>query len=832
MATMVAIRSQGPAVARFGWSAWPLVTLLFAAAEVWVVHLEFRRAAHTISLSEIPLVLGLIFLAPPYLVAAQLLGAGPILLFHRRQGPLKLVFNLAQLALSVELAALVYHVGRPGADPLGPTGWLLATVATTVAALVGVIAVSGVISLSEGRLSLAKRLPVMVFSLAGAVVNACLALVVAVVVSRDPRAGALLLMPAAALYLAYRAYTRERQKTERIEFLYNSGRTLAATGAAQSSIVALLREALQMFRAELAQVTVMAGGSGQFEARTTVRGDEVVEVEHPVDPGGEASFLERVMAADHGAIIGSDSAAEAERALLTGRDIRDAMITSLKSDNRVIGTILVGNRLGAVSSFTGDDLALLETLATQVGAAVENARLERVLHHQAFHDSLTNLGNRGLFTQRLDHALNKSDPRVAVLSVDIDDFKTVNDTLGHSAGDQLLVKVAEQLALAVRGGDTAARRGGDEFAVLVEDITDVGDAVVAARRVLEVFRRPYSVAGRELRIKASVGIATNLEFPTDGPSLLMQADVAMYYAKRATSGEGYCVFELSMQEEVAERHALREDLRLALERGELTNVYQPIVSLQTGRVLGTEALVRWNHPERGLVSPAYFITVAEESGLIVDLGRWVLGSACRQLREWHREFPEAAPLMVSVNLSALQLRQPGFVDDVVRVLQEVDLDARHLTLEITESTFMEDTRTAIARLRELRGLGIRVELDDFGTGYSSLSILRDLPLDGLKIDKSFVDGIRDLADRPVFLQAIVRLAQALDLNMVAEGIEHQVQADALTAIGCQRGQGYLFLHPEPAERMTEFLRQESRRVADESPTVVSLPARRRSDRSS
>ena len=376
----------------------------------------------------------------------------------------------------------------------------------------------------------------------------------------------------------------------------------------------------------------------------------------------------------------------------------------------------------------------------------------------------------------------------------------------------------------------ASRLGGDEFALLLEEITEVDDATAAAQRVLDAFSRPYQVMGQELRVKASIGVATNLDFPTDGASLLMQADVAMFYGKRSPSaGGGYSLFEPSMQEELTERHALRQDLQLALERGELANHYQPLISLPTGRVTGTEALVRWNHKQRGLVSPAYFIRVAEESGLIVDLGRWVLREACRQLREWHRQFPDGPPLSMSVNLSAMQLREPGFVDDVVRILQEVDLDPRHLTLEITESTFMEDARTAIARLRELRGLGIRLELDDFGTGYSSLSILRDLPLDGLKIDKSFVDTIRDPADRPVFLQAIVRMAEALELDMVAEGIEQQVQADALTAMGCQGGQGYLFCRPQPAEAITGFLQEESRRLAEETSAVLPMPARRRSD---
>jgi EAL domain-containing protein (putative c-di-GMP-specific phosphodiesterase class I) len=302
----------------------------------------------------------------------------------------------------------------------------------------------------------------------------------------------------------------------------------------------------------------------------------------------------------------------------------------------------------------------------------------------------------------------------------------------------------------------------------------------------------------------------------------------MYQAKGGADG-GFRVFEPSMQDEVAERHAIREDLRLALVRGEMVNYYQPLVALEGRAVFGAEALVRWRHPERGLVAPGYFIRLAEDSGLIIPLGRWVLREACRQLREWQREFPNAAPLSVSVNLSAVQLRQPGFVDDVVAILQETGLEARCLTLEVTESTFMDDTRAAIARLRELRGLGVRLELDDFGMGFSSLSILRDLPLDGLKIDKSFVDGIRSATDRPAFLQAIVRLADALQLEMVGEGVEHQHQADALRAMGCRRGQGYLFSRPLPAAEMGAYLRQSTAWAQGRDRGVLALPARRRSD---
>jgi len=819
--------SASPPVPLGGPAVGIAIAVAFAAAEVWVVHVQFQREAHTISLSEIPLTVGLFFLTPWALVLAQTTGVVAALLAHRRQGPTKLAFNVSQMVVGTGVGVVVFHAGMGAGDPLGPRSWLVAAAATTAASLVGIFSVRAAISLTDGQIDRRKLLPVTLFSLAGTVVNTSLALVGAVTIYRDPRAGALLLLPAAALYLAYQAYTRERQKTERMEFLYTTGQTLAGMGGGATGIVQLLREALDMFRAEVAEVWVRTAPGEAPGARTRVRAGNIVEVDEIGEVDYTVGLLEDVMSGDRGVIVTATAAEGAAAAFLSQAGLRDAVLTTLKADSRIVGTILIGNRLGNVSGFTPDHLNLLETVATQVGASVDNTRLERVLHHQAFHDALTHLPNRALLNARTDAALARTDSRVAVLLVDIDDFKVINDTMGHAVGDQLLVGVAARLTEAVRESDTPARIGGDEFAVLVEGLVTEADATAAARRVLDALRRPFALGGQEHRVTASIGIATNLGGLLDPGTLMLQADVAMYAAK-ATEPGLYRVFESSMQDEVAERHALRDDLRRALERGELVNHYQPLVALEGEAVLGMEALVRWHHPERGLIAPGFFIRLAEESGLIVQLGRWVLHEACRQLREWQREHP-TRQLGVSVNLSAVQLRQPGFVDDVVSILKETDLDPRSLTLEITESTFMDDTRTAIARLRELRGLGIRLELDDFGTGYSSLSILRDLPLDGLKIDKSFVDVIRSAADRPVFLQAIVGMAEALDLEMVGEGIEHAHQAEALQSMGCTRGQGYYFSRPLPAEQMRDFLAASFLRDESSAIAVLSLPMRRRSD---
>jgi diguanylate cyclase (GGDEF)-like protein len=820
-------RGWSPPAPGGGLWVWLFVLAGFTAAEVWVVHLQFRREAHTVALGEIPVTVGLFFLAPWQVFIALLLGVGPALVFHRRQSLVKVIFNLAELTLGLGTATLVFHLAV-GTQYLSPRAWVVAILATAAASLIGIASIRAVISVTEGRLALNKTLPVTAFGLAGSVVNTCFALVVVVIVVREPGAAVLLLLPGAALVLAYQAYTRERQKTERIEFLYNSGRTLAGSGSGdgEPGIIQLLREALAMFRAEVAQVAIRAGDEQTI--RTTVRGG-AVEVHEQLVPTSRADyFLEHVMSSPHGVVVTTaGQSAEADE-YLREHGLRDAMVTALQADNRVVGTILIGNRVGDINEFNQEQLNLLETLATQVGVSVENSRLERVLQHQAFHDALTNLANRALLNQRMEATLANRGAQAAVLVIDVDDFKTINDTMGHGVGDQLLVAATERISGAVRTGDLAARIGGDEFAVLVESIGSVSDATATAQRIIEAFKVPFALVGQQVRVTASIGIATNLDGVLDPGTLMLQADVAMYASKASGRG-GYMVFESSMQDAVAERHALREDLRLALERGELLNHYQPLVSLERPAILGAEALVRWRHPERGLVAPGFFIQLAEESGLIVDLGRWVLREACAQLREWQRTIPGAARMGMSVNLSAVQLREPGFVDDVVAILKDTGIEPGTLTLEITESTFMDDTRTAIARLRELRGLGIRLELDDFGTGYSSLSILRDLPLDGLKIDKSFVDVIHGASDRPAFLQAIVRLAEALDLEMVGEGIEEQHQADALRAMGCGRGQGYFYSKPLPSEQMAAYLEKAADWVATADAGVVAMPRRRTSD---
>ena len=433
--------------------------------------------------------------------------------------------------------------------------------------------------------------------------------------------------------------------------------------------------------------------------------------------------------------------------------------------------------------------------------------MEEQLTHQAFHDALTGLANRVLFRERAERSLLRAartrggegpEEFVAVLFLDLDDFKAVNDSLGHAEGDRLLESVAARLLKATRGCDTVARLGGDEFAVLLDGMASPDDAAAVVQRIAAAVRVPVALEARELTVTCSVGLAHARGGDT-ADELLRNADVAMYRAKAAGKGR-HAVFEPAMHAAVVARIQLEADLRRALARGELSLAYQPLVELGGGCLTSLEALVRWRHPACGLVAPGQFIPVAEEMGLIVELGRWVLRTACAQLADWDAALGPGVVPSVSVNVSGRQLDDPGFVRDVAAALADAPLAAGRLTLEVTESVIMREPDVTLARLHALKALGVRLAVDDFGTGSSSLSYLQRFPVDALKIDKSFVDGVARGGSDAALARTIIALAEMLGIRSVAEGIERDDQRAQLVALGCQVGQGYLFARPlTPAE---------------------------------
>jgi diguanylate cyclase (GGDEF)-like protein/PAS domain S-box-containing protein len=449
-----------------------------------------------------------------------------------------------------------------------------------------------------------------------------------------------------------------------------------------------------------------------------------------------------------------------------------------------------------------------------VGGIVLNCRdiserkaFEEQLTHQAFHDPVTGLANRALFAERVRHAIartRREHQSVAVVFLDLDDFKTINDSLGHAAGDEVLVEVAKRLATSVRATDTAARFGGDEFALLLEDIEGVQEAADTADRVLETLALPLRVAHKELTLRCSIGISVVSDgSPAGAEELIRDADAAMYRAKRDGKGS-YRLFEPEMHEGVLARLELRTDLQRAIATEQLELHYQPVVRIQDGTISGVEALLRWRHPERGMIPPDQFIPLAEETGLIIPIGRWVLREGCRHARRMRDTLPGGEMLTMSINLSVKQLQHSDVIADVHDAVEEAGIESSALTLEITETVLMADTDLAVTRLRELKALGVNLALDDFGTGYSSLSYLSRFPVDILKMDRSFLTG-GATPEMSELASAVLALGTTLKLDVVAEGIEQPEQWTSLRDLGCEFGQGFFFARPMDAEAALEHL---------------------------
>ena len=450
---------------------------------------------------------------------------------------------------------------------------------------------------------------------------------------------------------------------------------------------------------------------------------------------------------------------------------------------------------------------MMATIEQQAGEINQFPRRLEQLTKQAFRDSLTGLPNRALFMDRLAHGLMRARRRrehLAVLFLDLDRFKVINDTLGHAVGDQLLVEVSNRLSGSLRPGDTVARLGGDEFGLLLEDVADAQTADAVALRIEEELAKPLLFEGRKVFITASIGISLSSARIGSPEEMLRDADHAMYHAK-AKGKARHEVFDSGMSAPALDRMDLEMDLRSAISRHEFRLHYQPILRLDTGRITEVEALIRWQHEKRGLLQPDAFIGLTEETGLIVPIGQWVLSEACRQARVWQLEFPSDPPLVMSVNLSAKQFQHPQLVDEITLALTESGLEASCLKLEITESVVMQDAPATLAKLKELKDLGIRLAIDDFGTGYSSLGYLKSFPVDTLKIDRSFVRGLSVEGGDSAIVRAVVTVAKSLNMDVTAEGIETDQQRIELKALGCDRGQGFLFARPADAEHVSPLL---------------------------
>ncbi|HVL88877.1 MAG TPA: EAL domain-containing protein [Actinomycetota bacterium] len=815
---------------------WWVLAAGFFAAEIFVVHIQLRRDDYSFSLSEIPLVLGLFFASAEAVIFAHVVGAGAALIVHRRQSLLKLAFNVSHFLLEVSLAVAAFRLFAGVQVTVGVMDSIAAMLVTLIATWAALFMIFTAVAMSQGSRNLTGLSRALVLGSVTTLTNSSIGLVGVTILGSSPASIWLLAVPSITLFIAYRAYTSEQTKHESIEFLYQSTSILHKAQEMESAMLSLLEQTRQMFRAEIAQI-VLLSSDGQKPLRTTLGPGETAEIMRP--DGQPAGVFRMVVDERRGVRLSRPIRSDDFRARFAPTQVKDAMIAPLRGETHVLGQLIVVNRLGDVTSFDDEDLKLFETLANHASIALENGRLEKSLaevtrlkeelRHQAYHDPLTSLANRSLFLDRLRHALARrrtAHREVAVIFVDLDDFKTVNDSLGHAAGDQLLCGVADRLRGICRPADTVARLGGDEFAILLEESTPV-ETIAVAERLIDELETPFELAHKEIYVRASVGIASH-GHAGDAESLMRNADAAMYQAKSHGKGR-FELYDPSMQKAALNRLEMKGRLQRAVERDEIEIFYQPTIALATGNIHGAEALVRWRQPGSRRLTPVEFIPLAEETGLINVVGRHVLEQACLRMREWTERYPVLGPLKIAVNISARQLQQPDLVEIVGEAVSAAGLSPSQLVLEITESVLLQDTDATIRLLQELKALNVQLAIDDFGTGYSSLSYLQRLPMDIIKIDKSFVHGVGGSAEDEALTRAIVKLAQTFRLKVVAEGIERQEQMDRLRQMRCHLGQGYLFSPPVPAQRFEELLGAAvggaDAELIDFATAVKSLPGR-------
>jgi diguanylate cyclase (GGDEF)-like protein len=618
----------------------------------------------------------------------------------------------------------------------------------------------------------------------------------------------------------------QREQREHVEFLYESMRATQGAPEFGLAVGQLLVAARRLLRAEYAEILLLPASDGEGPLRSVsgAEGELLMHPEERFTPEDAAAFREL-------ASIGSAAlrtrlrTGDTLEAFLRSRGLEDAIVGSLRGEDRTFGLLVVGERLGDVSTFAEADVELFETFAGHASILLENGRLEHSLaevtqlkeqlRHQAYHDALTGLPNRANMLEAIEHELVRGSGSMAVLYLDLDRFKTVNDTWGHSAGDELLSEFARRLGGATRAQDLAARIGGDEFAVLVREAS-ADAAVAAARRMLEALDGTYALSCGEVACHVSVGIAVGTAGATSAEDLLRNADIAMYSVKR--SERAYTLYEADLHEKLRAQRQLGLDLEAALEREDILVHYQPVVRLVDGEIEGFEVLARWPHPTRGLLSAADFLPAAEEMGLTVDLGRIVLRHALNDARRW----PES--LSIWLNLAPAELANERLVDTLAEALKGYGVDPSRLVIEVTESGVIRGSDGAIVAMQRLRELGVSLTIDDFGTGYSSLSRLAEFPIESLKIPKPFVDRLVGEDADEAFVDAILRLSDSLGLSAVAEGIEHRAQAERLRQLGCRYGQGYLFGRPAPAAEVERLLYKEAPARPGLSLVAASHPA--------
>ena len=792
-------------------AAWRLglAAALFVLGDTCLLKIRFGHNNQSFTWAETAMVVGLVLVPAPWL---RLVGPLAVGVAHTaaRRPPLKVAFNAMSLATEALLArqALV-AVAPAGTEVTEVRLWVGLVLAAATLFVWNAVTVSAAVALSQGlRLRDVYLKGLLLNFLVWAGNTAVGVLLVAM--SGSP--ASIVVFPAlvAMLYLSYRSYLRAMNERDTWEVLQTTSRDLLRTEPREVARVVLDR-APALFQAEFVELLVVDGEPGTHAVVHRWTGSPPIE-ENTGDPETLAgAFWPRVLSEREAFQVVASQAPARLRSDLEAHGLEACTIAPLLSQRGCLGTLRIGFR-GDVT--LGErEMQVLTTFANHVGSALHNTHLIEELRAQALQDPLTGLPNRTLLLDRLSHALKRLRRRragVAVLFCDVDRFKVVNDSLGHQAGDELLIEVARRIESGLRAGDTATRFGGDEFVVVCEDVRDEAQATEVAERLAASLAEPFLLRGEDIYLTASVGVAVTTD-PDDDPMVLVRdADAAMYEAKAL--GRARCaVFDNPMRERAVARLEVENDLRRAIERGELRVHYQPNVRIDGLQTIGAEALVRWERPGRGLVAPSEFIALAEETGLIVPLGRFVLQEACRQVAEWMADGLVDDTFTISVNLSPHQLRSPGVLDHVHDALGSSGINASQLCVEVTESALVDDSRGATETIRRIHGLGVRIAIDDFGTGYSALSYLHLLPVEILKIDRSFVGRLGpDPRDRAV-ITGLVDLAHALSLSVVAEGVETPEQLADLAAMNCDIAQGYYFAKPQAAPAIRALLRAETNR---------------------
>ena len=795
----------------------PLLLLagLFAGAEVVRVHLHFRGEAHTFAMTDVVLVLGLVFSAPLDVLVASVLGGALARLVIGRQVAVKQAFNLVIAAVDACVAVLVFRLVVELPVPAEPRTWLAAAAATSATTVVSTVLVAVAIALSERQFERGVLLTTMGPALAITGVNAALGLLLAVVLHEEPRAAALLVLPVALAVVAYRAYTSQVEERQRVEVLLACGQLLHTDEPLARRLDAGLELARTALRARSLEVVIRPDLHVPLPPYA-VSGSPAAAEERLVGLQGLAELVADGVTRRHDGQRG-DALLHAQ---LTRLRVAQGIVVPLRTVDTVdtvVGALVALDRLGEVSRYSRQDQRLLDAVAEQVAVTLQREALTDTVHQlntahaalrdQANHDPLTGLANRRQLMEGLNTQLERWEAgghAPALVLFDLDRFKQVNDEFGHATGDALLRVVASRLAAACRPGDLPARLGGDEFVVLLAGPLSSAEAEERTHSLQRAVCSEVVVDGHQILVHASFGLTMAGDSSRGGAAQVLQrADHAMYAAKRAHDGSVSTWSDADQAYEADQRN-LRRDLAAALVAKQVYLAYQPVVNVLTGAVVGVEALARWQHPERGAITPDEFIPLAERTGLIVPLGRHVLLEACRQLAVWQRTDPRK-DLSMAVNVSVKQLVEPALIEEFAEIVRSTGADPSRLVLEITESEVLSDDPTLLAFLHWARRRGVRVAIDDFGSGYASVNHLRRLPVDILKLDRTLVQGALHAAADVEICRSIVSLAAALQLTVIAEGVENAEHAEVVAGLGCQLVQGYHYGRPGPASAVDSAL---------------------------